>query len=83
MVAELKESLGAIPVAPLPMGAISLTKAEKLARYAQMRDDPKAWQEMLKSKPFGEVIQYAESMEKQFKTQDIPAPGIPPLGEEE
>lgn len=64
---SLVRDVEALPEAPAPFGQRRLSREEQLARYAQVRDDPGAWQAMLEERGVDEVVRYARVMERRVR----------------
>ena len=66
-VAELLETLESLPEAEVPFASVKLTPEERMERYTEMRDDPDAWAEMLKERGWPDTLEYARTMERQYR----------------
>jgi len=69
MVAELQATLESVPEATVPFDSVKLTPVERRQRYAEMRDNPEAWTEMLKERGFTDTFRYAKTMERHFRKE--------------
>ena len=57
----------ALPRQPAPIGAVKLTRAEQLERYAAMRTDPQAWAKIWQEQGPEGAFKYAHAMERQME----------------
>ncbi len=62
VVAELTATLETIPQAPVPFDSVKLTRAEQQQRFQALTEDD--WRQMLKDKPWPEVLDYARTMQR-------------------
>ena len=70
---SLVASVEAFPTAAVPFGQVPVSKAEQVANYAKVRDDPNAWAGMIKERGHREALRYARTMERQYRrTMEAP-----------
>ena len=81
-VEELLKAVDAIPEEPEPIGGVKLTREEQMERYVEIREDAKAWEQMLHDKPWDEVVDYARRMERRYQKEkeENLIPTGPPTG---
>jgi hypothetical protein len=54
-----------------PLGYRKLTRAEQLARYRDMVNDPAAWRELIRRQGLEATIQYAKTMKVLSEAEEV------------
>jgi hypothetical protein len=67
---QLVATVTAMPVADAPFGAVRLSPQEQLGRYAEMRDNPQAWERMIQEHGLPETLRYMQMMERKRGRQE-------------